>query len=167
MCHHNDARSVGPAGVIRVAVLVGTALLLTACNGTVECGPCPPPVVVTIIGVVPDPARVLRVCVDGEGSCDELSIGPAVDSSTSPADETRYACTVSDPYTRCYLLGDWANVSFDRLGPKDLDGRHVVVTATGGQSADEYATGVFQFQPEHATCECDSSSAVVHLSATS
>jgi hypothetical protein len=123
-------------------------------------------VVVTITGVGRDPARVLKVCVDAEGSCDELRIGPAVDQSTSPVHETWYECTVSDPDTSCSAVDDWADVSFDRVGPKDMDGRRVEVTATGGQSADEYATGLFQFHPAKGDCGCESSNAVVHLLAT-
>jgi hypothetical protein len=123
--------------------------------------------VVTITGVGRDPARVLKVCVDGEGTCDELTIGAAFDPPTSPGHQTMYECTVSDPHTSCEAVDDWADVSFESLGPKDMDGRRVEVTATGGQSADEYATGVFQFQPAKGDCGCQSSNAVVHLSATS
>jgi hypothetical protein len=149
-------------------VLVATALLLTACHGTVYCGPCPPPVGVTIIGVDPDPGRVFEVCVDGEGSCVQLRIAPAVDPSTNPKDTPEYySCTVSDPETFCSVAGDTAYVDFHRLTPKELDGRRVEVTATGGQSADEHGTGVFQFHQAHETCDCDSSYAQVHLSAAS
>jgi hypothetical protein len=160
-------RCVGRVGAVRVGVFVATALLAAACSGRVYCGPCGPSVQVAIVGVGPDPARVLQVCVDGEGSCDEVRIAPAAEPSRNPGDAPKYPCTVSDPHTGCFVEGDTAYVDYYGQAPKELDGRRVEVIATGGQSADKSATGVFQFQPAHETCTCDHSHAVVDVSATS
>jgi hypothetical protein len=162
-------RSVGPVGTVRVGVLVATALLLAACHGTVACDPscAGAPVELSIVGVGPDPARVLQVCVGGEVPCDQLVIAPAADPSTSPGPYTRYPCSVSDPHTDCVADGDTATVYFPGLASKELDGRRVTVTATGGHSADERGTGVFQFHQAHETCDCEYSYAQVHMSATS
>jgi hypothetical protein len=121
-------------------VLAATALLLVGCSIGVNCKPCAPPVQVTIIGVGHDPARVLQVCVDGEGSCDQLRIAPASDPSTNPGDEERYPCTVSDPHTGCFVEGD---------------------------TAYEHATAAFQYRPAQGACACDHSHAQVRLAATS
>ena len=160
-------RSVRPAGAVRVSVLAATALLLAGCSIGVNCKPCAPPVQITIIGVRPDPARVLQVCVDGGGSCDQLRIAPASDPSTKPGDEETYPCTVSDPHTGCSVEGDTAYVDFHRLTSKEMDGRRVEVTVTGGQAADEHATAVFQYRPAQGACACDRSHGQVRLAATS
>jgi hypothetical protein len=161
------ARFVLVAGAVRVGVLAATALFLAGCSIGVNCKPCGPTVQVGIVGVGHDPARVLVVCVDGVESCVQLRIGPAPDSSSNPADQQRYPCTRSDPHNECFVEGDRAYVDFPRLAAKDLAGRRVAVTATGGEVADENATAVFQFQPGQGVCGCDQSYARVRLSATS
>jgi hypothetical protein len=103
-------RSDDHVGAVLVGVLVSTALLLAACHATVDCGPCPTPTGLSIVGVGPDPARVLTVCVDDEGPCDQLVIAPAAAPSTSPGPYTRYPCSVSDPHTDCFVEGDTAQV---------------------------------------------------------
>jgi hypothetical protein len=154
----------GPA---RVGVLAATALLLAGCSIGVNCKPCAGTPQVEIVGVGHDPARVLLVCVDGVQSCVQLRIGPEPDPSTNPANPPRYPCTRSDPYAGCFAEGNTALVDFARLVPKDLAGRRVQVTATGGQAADETATAVFQFHPRDGVCDCDQSYAQVLLVATS
>jgi hypothetical protein len=147
---------------IRLGVLAANALLLAGCSIGVNCKPCAPPVQATIIGVGPDPARVLQVCVDGEGSCAQLHIGLATESM-NPGNEQKYPCTVSDPHVGCFAEGDTAYVSFDSLSAKDVNGRRVEVTATGGQAADANAAAAFQYQPKQGTCGCDHSHAQLRL----
>lgn len=143
------------------------SLLLTAC-GTISCQGCGPPAQLAIIGVYPDPAEVLRVCVDGDASCLVVRIEPA-DPSRNPGRGPQYGCTTSDPQTiSCRVSDDTASLDFDHRSAKELSGRRVVVTVSGGmpvngQAADEQAAGAFKYWPADGPCGCDYSGAQVRL----
>ena len=159
------ARWVGVG--LRCAGLLAVTALLAACGAFVTCKPCGAPVQLAIVGVRPDPARVLRVCVDRYPSCPELRIEPLSDPSKNQGRETYYRCTTSDPDTSCSVWNYTAYVDFLRRGAKEASGWQVGVTATGGQSADEHAKGVFTFHPAKEVCACDSSFAQVQLTPAS
>jgi hypothetical protein len=152
---------------LRCAGLLAATALLAACSGIVSCKPCGSPVQLAIVGVQPDPARVLRVCVDRYPSCPELRIEPLSDPSKDQGRETHYPCTTSDPYTSCSVWNYTAYLDFHRRGAKEASGWQVEVTATGGQSADEHVTGVFKFHPAKEVCACDFSFAQVQLTPAS
>ena len=78
---------------VRIVTLLVTVALSTACQGTVSCGPCPPPVYVNVATEALASGTVVTVClraacrdviVDPEGTGDRRTSSLGLDTGLSP-----------------------------------------------------------------------------------